>query len=41
MSAVSLPYAFAKAHGVLIVGEHDDALDVLLREGADIAAARY
>ncbi len=35
MNALVLPYAFAKANGVLIADRRDDAVDVLLREGAD------
>jgi general secretion pathway protein E len=38
MSVASLPYAFAKNHGVLIAAQHDDAIEIVLRDGADVAA---
>jgi general secretion pathway protein E len=38
MTAASLPYAFAKNHGVLIAAQRDDAIDIVLRDGADPAA---
>jgi general secretion pathway protein E len=38
MSVVSLPYAFAKNHGVLIAAQHEDSIEIVLRDGADVAA---
>ncbi|WP_374487098.1 type II secretion system ATPase GspE [Zoogloea sp.] len=38
MSAPSLPYAFAKAHGILVAAHSGEHADLILREGADLAA---
>ncbi len=38
MSAPALPYAFAKAHGVLVVSLGSEHAEVLMREGADLTA---
>lgn len=38
MSAPSLPYAFAKAHGILVAAHGGEHADLILREGADLAA---
>jgi general secretion pathway protein E len=38
MSAPALPYAFAKAHGILVAGEGTDHAELLLREGASLEA---
>ena len=35
MSAPALPYAFAKAHGILVAAQGADRAQLLLREGAD------
>ncbi|MDD2987376.1 MAG: type II secretion system ATPase GspE [Zoogloea sp.] len=38
MSAPALPYAFAKAHGVLVASLGSEHAEVLMREGADLTA---
>ena len=38
MSAPALPYAFAKAHGILVAGQGADHSQLLLREGASLEA---
>ncbi len=38
MSAPALPYAFAKAHGILVAGHGAERAELLLRDGADLAA---
>ena len=38
MSAPALPYAFAKAHGILVAGQGADHAELLLREGANLEA---
>lgn len=38
MSSPALPYAFAKAHGILVAAQGADRAQLLLREGADLAA---
>ena len=38
MSAPALPYAFAKAHGILVAGQGADHAQLLLREGASLEA---
>ncbi len=38
MSAPALPYAFAKAHGILVASQGPEHAQLVLREGADLAA---
>ena len=38
MSAPALPYAFAKAHGILVAALGGDHAEVVMREGADLTA---
>ncbi|MEZ5613261.1 MAG: type II secretion system protein GspE, partial [Rhodocyclaceae bacterium] len=35
---INIPYGFAKAHGVLLVGAGGESADVLLREDGNLAA---
>jgi general secretion pathway protein E len=37
VNAPALPYGFARTHGVLIVARQDDAAEIVLREGSDVA----
>ncbi|MDD3353648.1 ATPase, T2SS/T4P/T4SS family, partial [Zoogloea sp.] len=38
MSAPALPYAFAKAHGILVAARGAEHVELILREGADLSA---
>ena len=38
MNAPALPYAFAKAHGILVASQGAEHAQLILREGADLAA---
>jgi general secretion pathway protein E len=37
MSAPSLPYAFAKAHGVLVAAQQPEHIDLVIRDDADLS----
>ena len=38
MSTPALPYAFAKAHGILVAARSAEHAELILREGADLSA---